>query len=302
MNTRISPFLLGALSLAAAALTGCLNDAPARTGDAKISIQMALPDMDATTKGTLSKGSVIKLKKLIVTMTSNVVTDAIIRDTILASDSTGSTFKTSTNADQTFSKAYAIKPLRNWTVVVKTLDTRDSVIHRDSVLASNLLAAETRNITLNLDARYVMYEVKYSVPDSLKSNLSGQGQKLIITRVIVKIDSALAIDTSSFTGFAPAPVVHSSTYDYIPVNSTPDVIIRFYGHSVGTNDTLLFQAIIPNVDPEVEQPPVNAIYVGPGAVGGGGAVNNLIINIGKVNTITFNTNVNGVVSLKGRAK
>ena len=117
------------------------------------------------------------------------------------------------------------------------------------------------------------------------------------------IDSALAIDSSKSSGFEGTPKVHKSTFDYIPANTTPDVIIRFYGHSAGTNDTLMFEAIIPDVDPEIEQPPVNAKYVGPGSAGGNtGAINKLVINIGKVNTITFNTNLPEHINLKASAK
>jgi hypothetical protein len=299
---RKSSLMLGLVALASMAFVGCLNDSTP-SGDAKISVKMKVSDMDNLSKGSLGKGSVIKLKKLIVTMTSNVPSDAVIRDTIIAADSVNSKFVSNSGVDQTFNKAYAIKPLRHWTVVVKTLDTRDSVVHKDSVVAKNLLAGETRSITLNLAARYVMYEVKFSVPDSLRSTVSGQAQKVIITRFVMKIDTAVAIDSSAPAGFAPNPTVHTALFDYIPANTTPDVTIRFYGHSAGTNDTLLFQAIINDVDPEAEQPPVNAIYVGPGAAGNGsGAENKLIINIGKVNTIVFNTDVNGNVSLKRPAK
>jgi hypothetical protein len=293
---RASSLVLGLAALAGLALTGCLNDSP-RNGDAQLSIKMKVSDMDKSSKGSLGKGSAIKLKKLIITMTSNVVSDSVVRDTILASDAPGSTFTTSTDADQSFSKAYAIKPLRHWTVVVKTLDTRDSVIHKDSVQALNLLAGETRTIPLNLSARYVMYEVKFSVPDSLRSNISGQAQKIIITRFVMKIDTTTAIDSSRPAGFIPDSV-HTALFDYIPANTTPDVTIRFYGHSAGTNDTLLFQAIIPDVNPEAEQPPVKAIYVGPGADGFGGAINRLVINIGKINTIKFNTDVNDTIAVK----
>jgi hypothetical protein len=299
---RTPSLLLGAVAFAALAFTGCLNDATPRTGDSRITLAMKVPDMDKAAKGALGKGSAVKLKKLIITMTSNVETDVPVHDTILASDTVGSTFTSRTDTAQSFTKAYAVKPLRHWTIVVKTLDTRDSVIHKDSVQALNLLAGETRNVPFNLDARYVMYEVKFSVPDSLRSSVSNQAQKIIITRFVMKIDSAVAIDSSRPSGFAGAPTVHTSTFDYIPANTTPDVTIQFFGHSAGTNDTLLFQAIIPDVNPEVEQPPVNAIYVGPGADGTGGAINRLIINIGKINTIKFNTNVNDTIAVKRAAR
>jgi hypothetical protein len=292
---RISPLVLGALALAGLAFTGCLNE-PNRSGDASLTVKMAVPDM--VPNGTLAKGSIIKLKKMIVTMTSNVVTDTVIRDTILASDAADSKFVTNSGIDQSFNKPYAVKPLRTWTVVVKTLDTRDSVVHKDSVVAKNLFAGETRSITLNLAARFVMYEVKFSVPDSLRSTISNQSQKIVITRFVMKVDSAVAIDSSSPAGFAVAPVVHSSTFDYIAANTTPDVTIQFYGHSAGTNDTLLFEAVIRDVDPEAVQPRINAKYVGPGSDGKDGAVNKLQINIGKVNTVVFNADLDPDIAVK----
>jgi hypothetical protein len=302
---RMSTLVLGALALAGLAFSGCLNDSGSRSGsgDANLAISMKVSDMDnVPKKGALGKGSVIKLKKLVITMTSNVAADAVIRDTIFASDTVGSRFVSSTTDSQTFTKAYAIKPLRNWSVVIKTLDTRDSVIHRDSVEAKSLLVGETRTIGLDLQARFVTYAVKFTVPDSLRSNVSQQAQKIFITRFVMKIDSTVAIDSSRPAGFATHPVVHTSIFDYIPVNTTPDVTIRFYGHSAGTNDTLLFEAVIPDVDPEGPEPLVNAIYVGPGANGSGGAIANLNIKIGKVNTIVFNTDVNGNITWKAAAK
>ena len=296
---RISPLVIGALALASLAFTGCLNEST-RSGDANLSVKMALPDMVAN--GPLAKGSVIKLKKIVVTMKSNVVTDSVIRDTIFASDTVGSIFVSNAGIDQAFKKSYAIKPLRHWTVVVKTFDTRDSVVHKDSVVANKLLAGETRSITLNLAARFVMYEVKFSVPDSLRSTLSNQAQKVVITRFVMKVDTTVAIDSSSPAGFAVAPFVHTSTFDYIRANTTPDVTIQFYGHSAGTNDTLLFEAVILDVDPEAQQPDINAKYVGPGADGSGGAVNKLTINIGKVNTVTFNANLGPDIAVKASAR
>jgi hypothetical protein len=151
---------------------------------------------------------------------------------------------------------------------------------------------------LNLAARFVMYEVKFSVPDSLRSSISGMAQKMFITRFVLKVDSAIAVDSAAAGGFASLPVVHTLGFDYIRVNTRPTVTIQFYGHSEGTNDTLMFEKIIPNVDPEATQEPVKAVYVGPGSDGTGGAIGNLVLNIGKINTVVFPISVQDTVTLK----
>src|SRR5690606_29828542 len=113
----------------------------------------------------LKKTQVITLKEIVITLTSS--SQDTLRDTIAAGDGPGTAFLSSATVDQQLVLSYPVKPLRHWSIVVKTLDLNDSIVHYDSTMAANLLLGETRPVTLNLSSRFVMYETKFSVPDSL---------------------------------------------------------------------------------------------------------------------------------------
>jgi hypothetical protein len=284
-STRLA---LAALALSGLALTGCLSDNGSdRT---EIVLKMGVKELNASAN-SLSKSSTIELKKLIITLSSNGVGDSVIRDTLLAGTNG---FVSNPLVEQTFSKKFQIKPLRHWTIVVKTLDARDSVIHRDSVVERDLKLGETRNITLDLSSRFVMYEVKFALPDSIKSTVTGMAQKILIHRFVMKVDSSVAIDTTVPGAFAPAPTLHAISFDYIKAGTTPDVTLQYYGRAAGNpNDTLLFEKILLDVKPDSNYAQVTATYVGPGSNGQGGATANMVFNIGKVGKTQINLDIDG---------
>lgn len=285
------------------ALTACLNDTGAGRNDrdAHLIIQTQLRDVNKV--NGLAKSQVITLGKLVVTLTSDDPADAVIRDTVYAADTVGSLFTSNATVDQVFSRNYLLKPLRSWAVVVKTLDANDSVIHYDSVLAANILAGEVRPISISLASRFVMYEAKFSLPDSLSfTQLNDLKQELNIRRVVMIVDGDTVADSSSAPRFNPS-TVHTVRFDYIDVNSTPDVKIEFYG-SVGidSTDKKLFEYLFEDVDPTVPSPtPVEAVYTGPNSTQLGGSAG-LTINIGKVGTVVFEPVINPEVTTKRSAE
>lgn len=294
---------LGATALSVL-LAGCLNGntgSPNEADEANLVIHAGVKDVNKV-GGGLGKLSTITLHKLIITLTSGTAGDSVRRDTILAGTQG---FGATATADQEFKKPYAIKPLRSWTVVVKTLDVNDSLVHYDSVVATKLLVGETRAVVMNLASRFVMYEAKFTVPDSLRSNTSGMAQKLLINRFVMKVDGVVRVDSSRAPSvFTPSTVgppanllVHTVRFDYINVSDTPDVRLEFYGRVEGvTNDTLLFAHLFENVTPTNPNPSgVSPVYVGPGAGGTGGAELGMTVNIGKVGTVVFETNISGNV-------
>lgn len=296
--------IAGALA-AAAGLSACLNDSGSSSPnnkEAHLVVMAGVNDVNKV-KG-LGKASVITLKKLVITLRSSDTADAVRGDTVLAD--TGSMFHSTATSDQSFSRSYAIKPLRSWTIVVKTLDANDSVIHYDSAVASNLLVAETRPVTLNLSSRYVMYEAQFTVPDSLRFQGAGIVQNLLVKRVVMRVDGTIVKDTSTTPRFTPSTtnpavtVIHSVKFDYIRSNQTPDVNIEFYGR-VGsdTADSKLFEIAFPDVDPSGPNPtPKVPVYVGPGSTDRL-ATAGLVINIGKVGTVVFVTNIDGNLPKSG---
>jgi hypothetical protein len=92
--------------------SGCLSES-SPSGDAQLSIKMSVKDLDKSgnQKG-LGKGSVIKLKKLVVTLTSSHPGDTAVIDTVLASDTGGSSFVSNSSTGRSSS--------RRWTPVIRS--------------------------------------------------------------------------------------------------------------------------------------------------------------------------------------
>lgn len=299
MNAKIFKIsaLTGMVAMAAVA-TGCLNDSGSRRdNEARLIVTTSVKDVNKVRP--LGKTSVISLNKLVITLTSSIPSDSVRRDTVLAD--TGLAFVSNASIDQQFTRNYAIKPLRSWTIVVKTLDANDSVIHYDSTVAADMFAGETRPITVNMASRFVMYEAKFTLPDSLNFQVSEFKEQLKVNRVVLRVDGAIVADSTRNPRFepgSPSPTVHTVRFDYIRVNQTPDVKIEFYGR-IGDypDDGLLFEVEFEDVNPGNPNPaPKAPEYVGPPvddlidiATAG------MVINIGKVGTVVFNTNINGNV-------
>ncbi len=283
-----------------ALFVGCLNDSGSASpeGNAQLVIQAGVKDVNKTK--ALGKTSVIELKKLIVTLRSNDPADAVHRDTVLAD--TGD-FVSDATSDQAILRNYAVKPLRSWTVIVKTLDVNDSVIHYDSVPVSNLLIGETRPVTVNLASRFVMYEARFSLPDSLTfTQLDSLKQQLVIDRMVMIVDGDTVVDSTHAPRFAPGQP-HSAFFDYIKVGEEPDVEIEFFGRvGADTSSTKLFEYVFEDVDPTVENPtPTTGGYTGPNA-SDLGAITGLTIIIGKVGTVVFEPIINPDVTTKQSAR
>lgn len=296
--------LVGLAALAATA-TGCLNDSGSRKdSDAHLVVVTGVQDINS--KG-LGKSATITLKKLIVTLTSSNVADSVRRDTVLAD--TGA-FSSVATENQSVLRNYSVKPLRSWTIVVKTLDANDSVIHYDSTVAASVLAGETRPVTFTLASRFVMYEAKFTVPDSLNYQVSAFKENLVINRVVLRVNGVIVADSTRSPRFEPSTtsplvsVVHTVRFDYIRTNLTPTVKVEFYGH-VGAypTDGKLFESEFVNVNPNGPNPvPVSPGYVGPPSDQIAQlATAGLVINIGKVGTVVFNTSINGNVAGKTAA-
>jgi hypothetical protein len=287
--------LVGALAIGAT-LVGCLNDSPARPADAQLIVNAGVRDVNKTK--ALGKTSVITLNKLIITLISSDSTDAVRRDTVLAD--TGASFSSDATDDQILTRNFRVTPLRSWTVVVKTLDVNDSVVHYDSQLVSNLLIGETRPVTVNLTSRFVMYEARFSLPDSLVfTQLDSLKQQLVVDRMVMIVDGDTVIDSTRTPRFETSPTEHSVFFDYISVTDTPDVTIEFHGRvGADTGSSKLFEYVFEDVDPTDENPdPVPGVYTGPNA-NELGAITGLTINIGKVGTVVFQPVINPNVTKK----
>lgn len=231
----IKGLALGTVALATAVMTGCVTGSKSDSNSepASIIISMGVKDVNNLGKSGLGKSATVPgivLNKLVVTLTSSVGGDSVVRDTILAD--TGS-FVSNSASPQSILRNYAVKALRNWTIQVKTLDVNDSVIHIATSTQNNLLIGENRLVTLNLSSKYVVYAAKFALPDSLGSLTSTQKQILFINRLVMVVDGDTVRDTSASPGFFSAkPDTHTVTWNYVLADTAHDLALYVYADSV----------------------------------------------------------------------
>jgi hypothetical protein len=169
----------------------------------------------------------LPLSMTVVTFTSNVSNDSVIRDTIRVVRS-GVLFKDFET--QPAGLAYELKPLRNWTVQVKTLDANDSVIHHDSAVVPSLKSGEMRLVTMTPVPRLATYALRFNLTDSVTlTGLTGYVQQQI-TRVVVRSGARVLLDTSAaFSSSA----LNAPSIRYMPLLRDTVVSIEMYGRVGG---------------------------------------------------------------------
>jgi hypothetical protein len=271
-----------AMSAAMAFFAGCFESettSPSSnaSGSAVLGVRVALPSQAA-----LTKSSVISLNKLILVLTSS--SNDTIRDTITSG--TIPALSSSVLANQTVGKYYALKPLRSWKLVAKTLDLNSMVIHSDSVTVSSVIrAGDTTLISLNMSAKFVMYQANFILPDSIGSSDTSvhAKQKINFDRLVLQVDGVNVAD-STRTYFPIAPTLSTLTYDYVPVG-LHTVKMLAYGNLGSGPSQLLYKdstVVNPGTDTTATR---TLVYVGPN---GNTATGQASVTIGKVNTIIFN--------------
>jgi hypothetical protein len=281
--TMIKSGVLAALAMFVVLGAGCMGlETPAarsaESKDAVLGMRIALP----ANSGNLQKSSAISLTKLVVVLTSN--SKDTIRDTITSA--TIPALNASVLANQTVGKFYALKPLRTWKLVAKTLDSKDSLIHFDSTqTVTPIGTGDTLVISLSMNARFVMYQANFSLPDSIGSsdtNIRAK-QKIYFDRLVLQIDGVNVAD-STRVNFAPAPGTNTLTYDYV---RTGDRVVRMLAYgNFGNGPSQLLYKDSTNINPASDTVANrNMVYVGPS---GNTARGNAQVTIRKVYTVTLN--------------
>jgi hypothetical protein len=283
MLNPIKHFFMAGAALGALVLAGCLNEADKSGSDepAHLVVSMGVKDVNNLGKQALGKASAIKLKKLVVTLTSSVGTDAVIRDTLMASDTAGSAFVSNSASAQTVLKEYQVRPLRNWTVQIKTLDINDSVVHVASASVNNVGIGEVRTVPLNLVSKFVVYAAKFTLPDSIGS-LSGPGkQKLYIKRFRMTVDGITVADTSR--AYFQAATAHLIEFNYVRADTAHSIGLFVYADSLGSWDSNrpIFADTIAVASTDTTYHP-QLPWTGPGD-----SQTSLVINIGAVGLVTL---------------
>ena len=277
---------LAAAVIALAFYAGCSDsEATSPSADnvpnAALGVRVSLPHEGSS---GLGKASTITLNKLILVLTSN--KGDTIRDTVTGS--TTPALSSSVLADQTVSKYYAIKPLRTWKLIGKTLDANNFVIHFDSVTVSTpILAGDTGLIPLSMNAKYVMYQANFLLPDSIGSSDTSNHvkQKINFDRLVLQVNGVNVRDSSK-TYFPVAPNPATLNYDYVPVGSDT-VKMLAYGN-LGSGPSILLYKDSTVINPVHDTTATRTlVYVGPN---GNSATGHASVTIGKVITVTLTGN------------
>jgi hypothetical protein len=238
--------------------------------------------------GALAKSSSIALSKLIILGVSAAAPPDTIRDTSSVSG----------NSQVTVTRVFTLKPLRNWTLAAKTLDSRDSVVHQGSTASFYVKPADTAVVSLNLASRFAMYQANFnSLPDSIASSASGTGKDVLkIKRVVMKLDGAIKADSSAPTQFSGGQSV-SLFFDYVAI-STHAVALEAYGDLNSYSGLLYSGTTTFSVSAGTDDTKtVTLAWVGPTT--GSGRIS---VTLGKIGKVTVNGTLPGTLLLKGAAR
>lgn len=202
------------------------------------------------------------LARLVVEFTSSVATDPVVRDTIVAGTQG---FVGSSSSDQSVSKVYLLKPLRDWRMRARVLDANDSLIYADSAQALALKVGETRSVTANLKGLYRTYLGRFSLPDSLKASGTAQTQVLNVRRLQILLNGVSVAD-SARSYFAPGTPAHSLRVPYVRAQGSHKLEVRVFADLAGWaldkpafRDTLV---VTPSADTSYNP---SLAYTGPGS-------------------------------------
>ncbi len=193
-----------------------------------LGVQLENVNLRAGEGAGLGKSSEIILQHLILTLTSSVESDPVIRDTILAG---AEGFSPNAMMPQQVSASYNVRALRSWTIDVQTRDINDSLIHFATTTVGNLGLGETRGVLLNLASRFAVYSAGFVLPDSIGSVTGEFREQLKVNRFVIVVDGDTVRDTTrpAQQYFAPAPARHVVDYNYARVDASHTVALYVYG-------------------------------------------------------------------------
>ena len=267
------PILCGAL------FTGCLTMPEENPSDATAQLAVEIVPAPAVNGGSL------RLKEMTVTLVSDA--GDTLRDTVTDAGSLLSKFPARLNAPDGFHiihPIYDLDPAKAWSISVKTLDARDSVVHEGTVNAGALAAGVMRNVRMPLAARYADYEAVFALPaDAVR-----RGGK--IDRVEMAVDGAAA---TCATGSVGADAAKLTCAD-LPVGNR-QVTLSVYGKVAGSAASSLLYKGSADVDITAGDAPTESVDLGSTDVSLGNVGMN--VRLGGVGRVTMNVVTSGALNL-----
>jgi hypothetical protein len=260
--------------------------------DAHLNVSMSISQVGALAK--TAKISTISLSKLIISLASS--QNDQIQDTL--TPTTNPPLNPDASQPQTYSMSFALRPNVTWKAVVWTVDTRDSIVHMDSITISALESGQTKSVSWNLAPKFTMYDAQFMIPDSISfSGSNAPAQALSIDRLVLIVDGVVRADS---TAANPGPYFTPNAtailpFDYVTTGQH-SIQLLAYGPFASWNQASPLFSGSATVNVQAGQDSSLAIqlnWVGPG--GSTGVPSNIGVVIGRVGTIT--DNVSGSVSL-----
>lgn len=271
-------------ALAAAAFIHCGSGPTGNTPDSG-GTQVVTParlTVNLGKVGVLSKTSAINLRRLVITAVSSAKPADTVRDTTSLSGSDAVTVQ----------RVVKLKPLLNWTLQVKTLDQKDSVIHQGEAPAFSVKLGDTAEVRLTLASRFSMYQAVFaSLPNSIGAGQTGTEKMGInINKLVLKIDGQVKTDTTLTTGYFLGGQTVTLHYDYVTPGAHT-VVMEAHGSMVGYAGTMFAGGgTFTTTTGEDGSQPVTLNWVGPTT--GAERVTLILGRIGKVVlTGGFNSNL-----------
>lgn len=277
--------------LASVVLAGCFvsESAPAVRGEGdEVAVRLR---MGIGSVSELQKAALIQRKNLIIVYSSSA--NDTIRDTLTPLTTPWLDSVATTN--QTIVKNRTLTALRTWKIVVTSRDRLDSVIHRDSASIPAMYAGDTAVVSLNLSAKFTMYEAKFlTLPDSIQSATPAQPkQVLCINRLRLLVDGVQVRDSTATPGPCFTKLnTHVLEYDYVKTGSR-NIQMLAYGpmNSWNVANPLFSGSTTINVGAGVDSTvALNLAWVGPTT-----GVGRLNVELGRVGKVTVNGTLPGTV-------
>jgi hypothetical protein len=212
------------------------------------------------------------MRRLVCTVVSNATPPDTVRDTVSLDG----------NAGQTLKRVVKLKPKLNWILQAKAFDQRDSVVHLGTSAAFTPRPGDTAEVSLNLAARYVMYQAVFgSLPASVGANAEGTDRIAVnFNHLSLKVDGQIKADTTVPGFFLPGQDV-ALGFDYV-VAGTHAVTLEAYG-LVGGYQGLLFSGTgtLTSNAGEDGSKPIALVWAGPNT-----GVGRFTVILGRIGRVT----------------
>jgi hypothetical protein len=192
--------------------------------------------LNAVPEPPLAKTAALRMDRLIITLTSNSASDSVIRDTIVASENVNGVLTVATATPQQILKSYTVKPLRTWTIEVKTLDAAGETMHHGTAVAENVIIAETKPVSMTLTNRFQPMVARFRLPDTLRSSdpLVTAKQALFFKRLVMVVNGDTVADSSASGWFPSSPLVSALEFDHARADTAHTVAFYVYAGSLGS--------------------------------------------------------------------